>query len=59
MWQQGKACVKPDAVSSQTKACLEPSHGGRGIYNQLASFSPFGNSSGWPQIHLAIALGVV
>lgn len=33
-WRQGEVWVNPDAVSTQTKACLEPSLTGRSQYNQ-------------------------
>lgn len=55
---QGMAWVRPDAASTETRAYLEPSLGGD-QYDQLASPSLVGNSSEWPQILSAVALGVV
>ena len=47
VWQWGKAGDRPDAVSTQTKACLEPSLRGRSQYNQFVNSSPAGSSLQW------------
>ena len=57
-WQQGKACVRLDVVSTQTKAYLEPSLRGGGQYNKFSNSSLAEKSDERPQILLAVAVGL-
>ena len=58
-WGQGKAWVKPDVESTQTRECRNPLSEGGGQYNQFANPLPVRNSGGWPQTPLAVAMGIV
>ena len=58
-WGQGKVWVRPDAVSTQSKAYETPHLHGGGQFNIFAKPSLSENFSGWLQTLLAVALGTV